>query len=108
MQARDRRKGDPSVPKTLAPAIISTVTLSGSNAAQVEFATRVQANGIPGFTTGGGESVVSVDTVNATTLLLTFSGDVAGATMSVPEGDRGIRTPAGGFVPAGNYMIPAA
>jgi len=108
--ARNRRRLDPSVPKKLTPAIISSMTLSGSNAVQIAFSTRVQAAGLPGFSVDTGdndETVASISTIDTTTLLLTFTGDIAGATMSVDEGDPGIRTPAGGFVPAGNYTLPA-
>jgi len=105
-QSRDRSKGDPSIPNTLTPAIISNITLSEMTSIQIEFAARVLVTGIPGFTAGG-ETVASVQTVNATTALLTFTGDVTGGTLVVPLNDPGIRTPVGGFVPAGNYAIPA-
>jgi len=105
-QTRDRRKADPSTPKTGAPAIITTITLSETTTIQIVFDTRIFVSGIPPFTAGA-ETVASVQTVNATTVLLTFTGDVAGGTLVVPQSAPGIRTPGGGFVPAGNYAIPA-
>lgn len=110
VQTRNRRGKDPSVPTKKTPAIIETITLSGSDTVQIEFDTTVLHKGLPGFRTGtgdSGETVASISPVNATTVLITFTGDIAGAMMEVPEADPGIRTPAGGFVPAGNYAIPA-
>jgi len=52
-----------------------------------------------------GNTVVSMAQVSATEVDLTFDGDVEDTTMRVAENDPGIRTNAGGFVPAGTYSL---
>jgi hypothetical protein len=44
--------------------------------------------------------------ISATVIELVFTGTVAATNLLVQEGDAGIRTPSGGFVPAGTYAIP--
>jgi hypothetical protein len=106
--ARNRSALDPSLPRTQTPALVDSVVTGGPNSvARMTFAGRVMARGVPGFRAGAGaaETVVGVQQVGATVLDLTFSGDVAGTDMVVGEADPGVRTPGGGFVPAGTYAI---
>ncbi len=107
--ARNRRGMDPSVPKKMTPGIISSVAAMAADTIQITFSTRVFKSKLPAFVAGAGgtETVASAQEISATVIELTFSGDVQGTDMSVAEGDPGIRTPAGGFVPAGSYAIPS-
>ncbi len=112
---RNRAARDPSMPAKTTPAIIESMTLSGANAVEITFATRVQPGGAtPRYTASSAEAGPSAATasgvaaVSATSVTVTFTSPIAGMTLHVPEADPGIRTPAGGFVPAGNYALPAA
>jgi hypothetical protein len=106
---RNRRALDPSVPPKATPAIISSIDATAADTIQITFSTRVFRNRLPKFTAGAGgaESVASAAEISDTVIELTFTGDVQGTDMSVPEGDPGIRSPAAGFVPAGTYAIPS-
>jgi len=107
-KTRNRAAMDPSIPKKLTPAVVSLVELASPDTARLTFSTRVMARGLPAFKAGltGAETVQSVTTVSGTVLELVFTGTVAMTDMLVDEGDPAIRTPTGGFVPAGTYAIP--
>lgn len=107
-RARNRSAMDPSVPAKLTPAIISSFAIQAPGTVQVTFETRIMVRGLPAFRAGatGDETVQSVNMVSDTVVDLVFTGAVATTTMIVPEGDPAIRTPTGGFVPAGNYDLP--
>ncbi len=106
---RNRRTFDPSVPKIITPAVISGITAEAADTIRISFGNSMLPNKTPGFTagSGGGETVTSATQISDTVVELVFTGDVQGSNMVVPEGDPGIRTAAGGFVPAGTYAVPA-
>jgi len=95
-------------PRKLTPAIVTGIASTAADTIEITFSTRVITAGLPGYTAGAGgaETVASMTIVSDTVIELVFTGDVQGTTMSVPEGDDGIRTAAGGFVPAGSYAVP--
>jgi hypothetical protein len=105
---RNRMAHDPSVPNQNAPAVIDSITSEAADTVRLTFNTRVVNSKLPGFTAGtdGEETVESMSLVSDTVVELVFTGDVAGTNMIVQGGDPGIRTPSGGFVPAGTYAIP--
>lgn len=105
--ARNRNAMDPSVPKKQAPAVIASIASTAADTIRLTFDTRVQLSKTPGYTAGlGGASIASMSTISATELEFVFTGDVQSTSLLVKEGDPGIRTPSGGFVPAGTYAIP--
>ena len=107
-RARNRRAMDPSVPATMAPAVITSATTPGEDTVSLVFDTPVMVTRIPPtFRAGAGGTaeVVSITAVSATEVSLTFSGEVAGTTLFVGAADPGIRTSSGGFVPAGQYAL---
>ena len=107
--ARNRRAMDPSVPKKLTPAVVSSVASTAADTIQITFSTRVLANKLPGFTAGagGGQTVGSISQVSDTVVELAFTGEVQGTDLAIAGDDPGIRTPSGGFMPAGTYAIPS-
>jgi hypothetical protein len=106
--ARNRRALDPSVPRKLTPAVISSIDATAANTIQITFNGRVMPSRLPGFRAGaaGAMTVESMSPISATVIELVFTGTVAATNLLVQEGDAGIRTPSGGFVPAGTYAIP--
>lgn len=106
---RNRSAGDPAVPTKATPAIITTITLVSDDRIQLTFDTNVIASKTPGYIGGAGgiATVNSITQISATQVELAFSEDVAGTDMVIGVDDAGIRTVTGGFVPAGNYAIPA-
>ena len=106
---RNRRAPDPSIPPRTTPAVITGATAASATVVRVTFDTRVMPRGLPAFTAGSSndQTVESVTAISGTELELTFTGDVSSSTMTVAEGDPAIRTPSGGFVPAGLYAISA-
>lgn len=107
-RARNRNAYDPSLPRTAAPAVISEIESTAADTIRLTFATRVQKNKLPLYRAGagGGAAVESAVELSATEIELTFDAVVQGTNLLVAEGDPGIRTVAGGFVPAGVYAIP--
>lgn len=105
---RNRAAYDPSMPKMRAPAIITNITSTAADAIEVTFSMPVITAKLPGWTAGaaGDETVSAMSLVSETVVAFTFTGDVQGTNMTVEEGDPGIRTMAGGFVPAGSYPVP--
>jgi len=106
---RNRAAYDPSLPKLRAPAIITNITSTAANTIEVTFSMSVITAKLPNWTAGAGnaETVASMSLVSETIVAFTFTGEVQGTTMTVAEGDHGIRTMAGGFVPAGSYPVPS-
>jgi len=98
----------PSVPKKFTPAIITSIDATAADTILITFNTNVIRAKTPKFTAGaGGVQTVELATqISATVIQLVFTGSVAGTDMIVQEGDPGIRTAAGGFVPAGSYPVP--
>jgi len=92
-------------PVKVTPAIISGVSLEAATTVRLTFDSPVFAAKTPGYTAGA-ETVDSVSVVSSTEVDVVFTGSVAGATLTVPQNDGGIRNQFGGFVPAGNYAIP--
>lgn len=105
---RNRNAHDPSRPNVHAAAIITALEATAADTIEVTFSNRVMTNSLPGFKAGAdaAETVASMTRVSDSVLSLEFSGDVQGTDLVVQEGDGGIRTAAGGFVPAGTYAIP--
>ncbi len=105
---RVKSKTSMMTPKKFTPAIIQEVDATAANVLRLTFNTRVQPTDLPTYKAGasGDVAVESMMTVSDTVVELTFSDDVAGTDLIVKEGDPGIRTAAGGFVPAGTYAIP--
>lgn len=105
-----RVKSNPTVssPRKLTPALISSIATTAADTIQITFSTNVITGKLPSYTAGAAndETVASMTWISATVIELTFTGDVQGTTMIVAEGDPGIRTMAGGFVPAGSYPVP--
>lgn len=106
--ARNRVALDPSVPRKLTPAVISSIAATAADTIEITFNTRVMVNSTPALTAGGATpvSVVSATQISATVVEMEFSGSVQGTNLQVSEGAAGVRTPAGGFIPAGSYAIP--
>lgn len=106
---QDRSALDTARPKRLTPCIIVSVAATAADTVQLTFDTRVSRNRTPMYTAGAGaaETVTGAMQISDTVVELVFSGVVQGTNMIVPEGDPGIRTAAGGFVPAGTYAVPA-
>ena len=106
--ARNRRALDPSVPRKLTPAVISSIATTAADTIQITFSSRVMPSRLPGFRAGaaGAMTVESMSPISATVIELAFTGEVQATNLLVQEGDAGIRTPSGGFVPAGTYAIP--
>lgn len=106
--ARNRRAFDKAVPKKGTPAVIASIAATAADTIQLTFSTRVFRNKLPAFTAGAGgaETVATATEISDTVIELVFTGDVQGTDMIVKEGDPGIRTSAGGFVPAGSYPVP--
>lgn len=104
---RNRAAMDPSIPKKLTSAIVSSIATTASDTIQITFAARVQSRGLPAFKAGaaGAETVQAVTQISDTVLELTFTGSVATSDLIVAENDPAVRTPTGGFVPAGTYTI---
>lgn len=105
---RNRRTFDPSVPKKITPGLISTITAEAADTIRMTFDKRVFLNKTPGFRAGAGgaETVTSATAMSATEIELVFTGDVQGTDLIITEGDPGLRTVPGGFVPAGTYAVP--
>ena len=105
---RNRKGMDPSVPRTTTPAVITATASPAADTIELTFSTRVLKSKLPGFTAGAGgaETVIAATQVSGTVVSLQFSGSVTGTDMNVPADDAGIRTPTGGFVPAGVYPLP--
>lgn len=108
-KARNRVALDPAVPRKVTPAIISDIEATDLDTIRITFNTRVFTAKTPGFTAGAGgaETVSAMAQISDTLVELTFTGNVQGTDLNVPEGDPGIRTPAAGFVPAGTFAIPS-
>ena len=107
--ARNRAALDPSVPRKVTPAVVSSIDTTAADTIQITFDTRVFTAKTPGFAAGasGAETVSAVTQIGDAVVELTFTGDVQGTDLKVTEGDAGVRTPSGGFVPAGTYAIPS-
>jgi hypothetical protein len=105
---RNRAAHDPTVTNKHAAAIITEIESTAADTIQLSFLSRVMTSKLPDFAAGadGEETVEEVMRISDTVLELTFSGDVAGTDLIVSDGDLGIRTVSGGFVPAGTYAIP--
>lgn len=105
---RNRQAMDPSVPRKQTSAVIAEITAESETTMRLTFNDRVLPARVPGFTAGadGRATVESMTAISDTEIELEFSDDVQGTAMTVPEGDAGLRTPAGGFVPAGSYDLP--
>ncbi|MCC6907207.1 MAG: hypothetical protein IT430_04635 [Phycisphaerales bacterium] len=100
---------DASVPRMYAPATINAITAEAADTIRITFNPRVLVSQVPQLMRAGaaGAATVSgISQISATVVELVFTGDVQGTSLLVEEGDFGIRTPAGGFVPAGTYAIP--
>ena len=106
--ARNRAALDPSVTLRSVSAVITEVDATAANTIRLTFNGRVLPGRLPLFTAGAGgaETVQSMSQVSETVVELVFTGSVQGTDLTVGDGDLGIRTPAGGFVPAGVYAIP--
>lgn len=107
--ARNRSAMLPSRPRKYTAAIITNIESTAADTVRLTFSVRVVAGQLPAFTAGAGESetIASRTVISDTVVELTFTGEVQGTTMIVAEGDPGIRTVAGGFVPAGSYPVPS-
>ena len=106
-KGRARRVLDEATPGRRVPAVINTITVISDDTIQLAFATNVMPTRLPGFTAASGTaSVTGMTQISATEIELVFDLDVENTTLVVAENDPGIRTSAGGFVPAGNYTIP--
>ncbi|TVQ55667.1 MAG: hypothetical protein EA377_03095 [Phycisphaerales bacterium] len=105
---RNRMAHDPSVPNKNTSAIIENIETVAADAIRITFSNRVMTAKLPGYKAGadGEQAVTSMERVSYTVIEFTFAGDVAGTDLHVLEGDLGIRTTSGGFVPAGVYAIP--
>lgn len=106
---RNRRNLDPSVPRKAAPATIESIAAESADTIRITFNPRVVGNQLPQVIRAGADgtaTVTAMTQVSATVVELVFSGEVQGTDLIVEEGDPGIRTPVGGFVPAGSYAIP--
>lgn len=105
---RNRVALDPSTPRKITPAVISSVEATAADTVQITFNTRVMLKGTPDVVAGGvtPQTVSSATAISATVVELTFTGDVQGTNLVVQEGAAGVRTPSGGFIPAGSYAIP--
>jgi len=108
-QQRNRRSVDESIPPRRFPATISSIAATAADTIQITFGTSVLPAKLPLFKAGaaGDETVASMTRINDTVVEFVFTGDVQGTNMTVQEGDPGIRTVTGGFVPAGTYAVPA-
>ena len=106
--ARNRRGMDPSVPKKATPAVVDSIAATAANTIQITFQRAVLKSKLPSFKAGAGGAmtVTTMTQVSSTVLEFVFSGTVAGTGLIVEENDPGVRTPFGGFVPAGSYAIP--
>lgn len=105
---RQKMKTSINAPRIMTSAIISSIDATAADTIQITFNTRVMLRSEPNFTAGAGgaETVASATEISDTVIELSFTGDVQGTTLNVPEGSNGIRTAAAGFVPAGSYAIP--
>lgn len=105
---RVKTKTTVMTPKTFTPAIIQDIEATAADVVRLTFNTRVQPSHLPTYKAGasGDIGVTNMAAVSSTVVDLTFSDDVAGTSLIVKEGDPGIRTHPGGFVPAGTYAIP--
>ena len=103
---QNRAALDESMPSRLTPAIIREIEMTAEDTVRLTFTTRVYRSRVPLFKAGDNETVETATPISDTEVELTFSGPVADSEMRVPEGDAGLRTPAGGFVPAGVYDLP--
>lgn len=106
--ARNRSALSPSMPRRFTSAVISTIDTTAADTIQITFSRPVIPSRLPGFVAGAGgaETVSSMSKISDTVIEFVFTGDVQGTDMIVQEGDPGIRTVAGGFVPAGSYPVP--
>ena len=108
-KGRNRGALDKSLPGSITPALISEIDATAANTIRITFAGKVQPSTVPvRYKAGAGGAMIvnSISAVSPTIIELVFSGTVAGTDLIVEEGDPGIRTAAGGFVPAGTYAIP--
>lgn len=103
---RDRAAMDPSVPGYTTSAVVSSIAATAADTIEITFATRVMLRGTPNVTAGAAVGVSGATQVSATVIQLQFAADVQGTDLVVPEGVAGVRTPSGGFIPAGTYAIP--
>jgi hypothetical protein len=105
---RNRRGMDPSVPKKRTDAVVSAIAATAADTIEITFQRTVQKSKLPVFKAGaaGAMTVASVTQVSGNVLELVFDGEVQGTDLIVEENDPGVRTPSGGFVPAGVYAIP--
>jgi hypothetical protein len=108
-KGRNRAALDKSIPRNITPALIDSIAATAATTIRITFAGRVQPSKTPVFYKAGAGGAMTVTTMNRisdTVIELVFSGTVAGTDLIIEEGDLGIRTAAGGFVPAGTYAIP--
>ena len=107
-RTRNRRAFDPAHPFVPASAIITGMEMTADDTVRLTFNERVLPTGVPGFTAGaaGEQTVETMARISDTVIELTFTGAVDESKMLVPEGDAGLRTASGGFVPAGSYDLP--
>ncbi len=105
---RNRSALDPSVPGYTTSAVVASVAATAADTIEITFATRVMLRSAPNVTAGAGGAVAvaSATQLSATVIQLQFAADVQGTNLVVPEGVAGVRTPTGGFIPAGTYAIP--
>ena len=103
---RARRRGDSTLPKVPASAIIREIEAESETTMRLTFTERIFTSTMPLFTAGDGETVESMTKLGETEVELVFTGPVDGTTMMVKDGDAGLRTGTGGFVPAGSYDLP--
>jgi hypothetical protein len=105
---RNRATIDPAQPFVPAPAVITSMTAESADTIRLTFNGRVTPSKLPLYTAGAGgaETVESMTAISDTVIELVFTGEVQGTNLIVQGGDPGIRTPPGGFVPAGTYAIP--
>lgn len=105
---RNRAALDPSMPRQITPAVVSSIAATAADTIEITFNTRVMLKGTPAVSAGGAsvQTVVSASAISATVIELTFAGSVQGTDLLVQEGAAGVRTPSGGFIPAGTYAIP--
>lgn len=106
--ARNRRALDPSIPERVTPAVVENIEPQSADTIRITFSRQVMVTKLPGYHAGadGEATVTSAVLVNGTMVEFVFSADVAGTNLIIKGGDLGIRTPSGGFVPAGTYAIP--
>jgi len=102
------RRAVTSKPKFITPAVVSSIAATAADTIQITFNGPVFPAKTPGYTAGAGgaETVSSMTRISDTVIELVFTGDVQAKNLIVQEGDAGIRTVAGGFVPAGSYAVP--